>query len=218
MAKLEIVILSYNRRDFLLQTLEALRSQTCKDFSVLLTDDGSKQLIDPNKYLFIRKYIWDYDFGYHRVAKFNEAISMCRSPYVVLLDDDCVPAYPDFVETHIKTLEMFDVSRGIVRFPDGLTASAWFSTANMGFRTDKLHALGGFDPKFDGSYGHEDRDLGLRVEDAGLSVSPFFERSTVMHLGVDYKNGDRSEAVVGANTKYFRSKWGFGPKETRPAK
>lgn len=214
-AEIDVVILTYNRKDLLIQTLEKLKTQSVKSFNLILTDDGSKELINPNNYPFIKRYMWDFDDGYHRVGKFNEAISMCASDKIVILDDDCVPVYDDFLETHIAILNKFDISRGIVKFPNGGTAAGWFSTANIGFRKDVIDALGGFDPNFDGHYGHEDRDLGLRIEDGKYSISPFSEYTSVMHLGVMYKNGDRSDEVVGHNTRYFTQKWGFGPKESR---
>lgn len=212
---IDVVILTYNRRELLIETLEKLKNQTVQNFNLILTDDGSKELINPNDYPFIKRYIWDFDEGYHRVSKFNEAINMCVSDKIVILDDDCVPMYDDFLETHIAILSKFDISRGIVRFPNGGTASGWFSTANIGFKKSTIDALEGFDPNFDGHYGHEDRDLGLRIEDGNYTISPFGEYTSVMHLGVMYKDGDRSDEVIGHNTRYFTKKWGFGPKETR---
>lgn len=214
-ADIDVVILTYNRKELLLKTLDKLKTQTNQNFNLILTDDGSKDLINPNEYPFIKRYIWDYDDAYHRVGKFNEAIRMCVSDKIVILDDDCVPVYDDFLDTHIAILNKFDISRGIVKFPNGDTAAGWFSTANIGFKKSIIDELGGFDSNFDGHYGHEDRDLGLRIEDAKYTISPFGEYTTVMHLGVMYKDGDRSDAVVGHNTRYFTQKWGFGPKESR---
>jgi len=214
-AQVDVVILTYNRTDLLLQTLNKLKTQSVQDFNLILTDDGSKDLINPNQFPFIKKYMWDADDGYHRVGKFNEAINLCVSDKIIIMDDDCVPLHDDFLETHITLLNKFDISRGIVRFPDGNTASSWFSTANIGFKASVIKELGGFDPNFDGNYGHEDRDLGLRIEDGKYNISPFTDYTSVMHLGVMYKNGDRSESVMGPNTKYFTEKWGFGPKESR---
>lgn len=214
-SEIDIVIVTYNRKELLLKTLDKLKTQTIKNFNVFIISDGCIDLINPNDYPFIKKYTWSFDDGYHRVNRFNEGISLCKSKNVLLLDDDCVPQYDDFLETHIAILNKFDISRGIVRFPDGGTASSWFSTANIGFKKSVIDELGGFDPNFDGHYGHEDRDLGFRIEDGNYKISPFIDYTSVMHLGVMYKDGDRSEAVVGHNTRYFTEKWGFGPKEPR---
>mgnify|MGYP000128163655 CR=1 FL=1 len=210
--EIDVIILTYNRKGLLLKTLERLKTQTIQDFNLILTDDGSTELINPNEYPFIKKYIWDSDEGYHRVRKFNESIKMCVSDKILILDDDCEPSYDTFLETHINNLNHFDISRGIVVFPDKTTAQAWLSTANMGFKKTVIDELKGFDPEFDGHYGYEDSDLGVTIERRGFSLSPFDQGTSANHLGIMYKNGDRSDEVIGHNKNYFIQKWGFPPK------
>lgn len=210
---LDLIMLSYNRKALLLKVLDRLKRQTLADFNLILTDDGSQELINPGDFPFIRRYVWDCDEGFHKVRKLNEAIAWCVSDKVLFLDDDCVPVHPTFLATHAAQLDQYDVSRGIISFPNGAIGSSWFSAANTGFRLEKLRAIGGFDIHFDGHYGHEDRDLGVRVKQARLTVSPLTEATTVVHMGTPYKDGDRSDAVIGENTRYFRQKWGIEPRE-----
>jgi len=218
--EVDIIILTYNRKELLVQVLEKLKTQTIQDFNLILTDDGSKELINPNEYPFIKKYIWDFDEGYNRVNKFNECIDMCVSDKIIILDDDCVPLHDTFLETHVSNLNLFDISKGIIRFKDpfasskGLTLDPqkWFSTVNIGFKKNIISELKGFDPEFNGHYGFEDVDLGLRVDKGGFTISSFIESSSVLHLGVMYKDGDRSDEVIGHNKNYFIKKWGFPPK------
>jgi glycosyltransferase involved in cell wall biosynthesis len=210
--EVDVIILTYNRKELLIQILNKLKTQTVQDFNLIITDDGSKELINPNDYPFIKRYIWDFDEGYNRVSKFNEAFNMCVSDKIIILDDDCIPLHDNFLESYINSLNHFDISRGIVIFSDGAgTAEQWFSTQNIGFKKDVIDKLKGFDPDFDGHYGYEDTDLGLSIKEHGFTISPFNSVSSVNHLGAYYKDGDRSDEVVGHNKNCFIKKWGFNP-------
>lgn len=208
----DIVITTYHRNDRLKKTLEILSNQTIKDFNLIINDDGNIDLINPNDYPVITKYIWNKDFGYHRVARFNESLSLCVSPYIIMLDDDCIPHSNTFIESYLNDFKNSDVIRGIVQFPDGARANSWFSTANAGIKKIVYDDIGLFDVNFDGHYGHEDRDLGLRLESTEYKIN-FGSEGTRVNHGIEiYANGDRSESIIGHNTKYFTEKWGFNPR------
>ena len=127
-----------------------LSKQTIMDFNLIINDDGGKTLINPNQYEVISKYIWNKDNGYHRVSRFNESLSMCVSPYVILMDDDCIPHSVNFIESYLNDFKNADVIRGIVQFPDGARANSWFSTANAGIKKSVYDDIGMFDVNFDG--------------------------------------------------------------------
>jgi glycosyltransferase involved in cell wall biosynthesis len=207
-SNIDVIIISYNRNDLMLKVLRTLKNQTIKNFNVIISDDGSNSLINPNDFPFIKKYIWNFDDGYHRVARLNEAIDYCVSEKVILLDDDCIPLYDTFLESYIKILNDYDVCRGKIRFRDGYDSVAWVSCANIGFRLKKLKKIGCFDVNYDGNYGFEDLDIGNLIKKKKLSVSPFIEGTTTNHHGKDYKDGDRSELIIGKNKKYYNEKWG----------
>ncbi len=205
MALIDIVIVSYNRKELLLEILEQLKKQTVKDFNVIISDDGSKELINPNLYHFIKKYLWTFDSGYHRVARFNEGISYCQTNKVILLDDDTVPQDIHWMETHCNNLDLYDVSRGTIKFMDGTyNNGSWFSTTNTGFRVDKLKSIGCFDMNFDGEYAGEDIMLGKIIKKNGFKLSPFCQETECLHKGEKYANGDRSDKIVGRNREYFK--------------
>ena len=210
---IDIVITTYNRNDRLEKTLDMLSKQTIMDFNLIINDDGGKTLINPNQYEVISKYIWNKDNGYHRVSRFNESLSMCVSPYIILMDDDCIPHSVNFIESYLNDFKNADVIRGIVQFPDGARANSWFSTANAGIKKSVYDDIGMFDVNFDGHYGHEDRDYGLRLEKTNYKVI-FGSEGTRSNHGVEmYADGDRSDSIIGHNTKYFEEKWGFNPRK-----
>ena len=137
MNKANIVIVTYNRRKLLTEILERLSCQTEKDFEVIIQDDGSREneRINPDNYSFIKHYDIYPDDGYHRVLRFNQGIEKCNSEYIILMDDDVIPVYKTWLESHIKNLRQYDVSRGIVRFPNGGVAhgarTSWFTSCNI---------------------------------------------------------------------------------------
>jgi glycosyltransferase involved in cell wall biosynthesis len=217
----DIIIVTYNRSEFLAQTLNKLQYQTITNFNLIVTDDGSKtnHLIDPNKFPIISKYLWAKDEGFTKVDRLNEAMSMCSSPYTIILDDDCVPQSQGFIQTHLQSLEKFPISRGIIQFPSDnyADANAWFSCANIGFQTKILKEIGYYDQRYNGHYGHEDQDMGLTLRKFGYTRSaPQHIGTLTYHLGKNYADNDRSWNVIGHNTDLFIQKWGFDPRQPKP--
>ncbi len=208
----DICITTFNRNDRLKQTLDMLSKQTNMNFNLIINDDGGNTLINPNEYPIITKYIWNENDAYHRVGRFNESVFMCMSPNIIIMDDDCIPNGVNFIQSHLDTLKSNDICRGVVRFPDGSRAGAWFSTANLGIRKSVIDDIGLFDSKFDGHYGHEDQDLGNRLKETNYTIAHGSD-DTITNHGVEiYANGDRSERIIGHNTKYFIEKWGYDPR------
>lgn len=217
----DIIIVTYNRSEFLQQTLDRLRYQSITNFNLIVTDDGSKSnhLIDPNRFDIITKYMWAKDEGYTKVARLNEAMKMCVSPYTIILDDDCVPQSQNFILTHLDSLRNFPISRGIIQFPSDnfADANAWFSCANIAFKRDVLEKIGYYDERYNGHYGHEDQDIGLTLRKHGYTRSaPQHMGTLTYHLGKNYADNDRSLNIIGHNTDLFVSKWGFDPRQPKP--
>lgn len=206
----DICITTYNRNHRLIETIEKLSQQTIQSFNLIINDDGSKNLIDPNLYPEVTKYIWNKDNGYHRVSRFNESVALCVSPYIILLDDDSVPDNEFFLEEHIKALHIHEFSKGSIRFGNGKYATGWFSTANIGFRRSTVERIGLFDMHFDGHYGGEDVDYGIKLKNLGLDVF-YNEKAQVNHVDPMYLDGDRSEAVVGHNSVIMKRKHDMDP-------
>lgn len=215
----DIIITSYNRENILKQILNMLSQQNFKDFRVIINDDGSKNLINPNEYSFISRYLWCVDRGFTKIERLQESVNLCQSEDVILLDDDCIPVSNDFVQGHVESLAIQPISRGIILFPDGSNSDAWFSCANIGFKLAVLKKVG-FDMRYNFHYGHEDQDMMQELLKAGYTKSaPRDVRTIVNHVGVNYKDNDRSFEVIGHNTNLFISKWGFDPRfKPRPWK
>jgi len=202
----DICITTFNRNKRLQILLNSLIEQTNQSFNLIVNDDGSKQLIDPNSYAIITKYIWNKDYKYNRVARFNESIKMCVSPKIIILDDDCVPCNSNFITSHLECLDNADFSKGTVIFPDGNTADSWFSTSNLAFNRNMINEYGLFYPDYNGSYGYEDLDLGKRLTKNNYKVVNNIYAS--VNTGSDqYLNGDRSDAIVGRNRSIYQSIW-----------
>lgn len=214
---LDICITTYNRNDKLIDTLEVLSKQTNMDFNLIINDDGSNLPFDYISYPLITKFIWNKDNGYNRVARFNESVSLCRSPNVVIMDDDCIPANNSFVQSYIDFLEKYEVVAGQVRFPCGGGTvdgdSKWFSTCNLGFRLELFKRMGLFDECYNGHYGFEDHDLGNTYSKEGVIVGQGDENTLVNHGHDMYKNGDRSPEILGHNRAEFLRKWDYDPTE-----
>lgn len=194
----DVIICCYNRNHFLEETLPRL-----KDCDVILVDDGSANLLSPGAYPQIRKLLWTRHVNYQRVARFNEGIRQVLAPHVILLDDDCVPLSERFVQAHVATLEQCDVSRGMIH--DGRPMlPPWFSTCNIGFRSEILFALDGFDERFNGGYGYDDDDMGRRIDALGLRVGSGSPDTAVYHKGI-ISHADRS--LLERNRLLFEAKW-----------
>lgn len=202
----DICITTYNRNERLKLILDSLSSQTNQNFNLIINDDGSSKLIDPNDYPIITKYIWNKDCSYNRVERFNESILKCVSPKIIILDDDCVPENNNFIKAHLDCLDNGDFSKGTVTFPNGITADTWFSTANIAFNKSVVKEYGLFYPEYNGHYGYEDFDLGKEIAKDNYKVINNKLAGALTGSAV-YLNGDRSDAVVGRNRSIYQKRW-----------
>ena len=117
-----------------------------------------------------------------------------RTPWVVFLDDDVVPAPGWSAELQADLQAAGENIAGIQarvvvplpvhraptdweRVTSGLSTSRWI-TADMAYRRQVLGAVGGFDERFPRAF-REDSDLAIRVEDAGWELA--VGRRTISH-------------------------------------
>ena len=108
MEKVSIIIPCYNAAETILTTLRSLENQMCKDFQVVLVNDGSndntKQIIEryqfesPYKILFI-----DKENGGVSSAR-NAGIDAVTTPYLSFLDADDIYS-PFFIQNLLGKLE-----------------------------------------------------------------------------------------------------------------
>ncbi|MAH48981.1 hypothetical protein CMI37_24350 [Candidatus Pacearchaeota archaeon] len=214
----DIVITTYNRPHELMKIIEILSKQVNMNFNLIINDDGGAKRIDPSVSPIITKYIFNVDDGYHRVVRFNESVSLCVSPNIIMIDDDCAPVSKNFVQSHIDILKNYELSKGIVRFPNGQTTEhdERFCTANLGIKLNTVKENGLYDDCYDGYYGFEDLDLNFEYKKRNIKIGNGTQDTIVDHGAEIYANGDRSNHVLGHNRKEFVRKWGYDPTEGQP--
>jgi len=104
MPKVSICIPTYNRKDYLKETLDSVFAQTYKDYEVVIVDDGSTDgtdemvagMSEPIRY-FMQENAGD-------AAARNTLIKMAEGEYITFIDSDDL-LYPDSVERLVKSVE-----------------------------------------------------------------------------------------------------------------
>lgn len=105
-----IILSTYNSPAWLAKVLWGYACQSCKDFEIVLADDGS----GPETADLVRKlrteldlsltHVWQEDRGFRKCRILNKAILQARAPYLLFSDGDCIPRR-DFVATHLRRAE-----------------------------------------------------------------------------------------------------------------
>ncbi|MGS2619264.1 glycosyltransferase family 2 protein [Micromonospora sp. LZ34] len=167
--------------------LDALAGQVgaLPDPEILLVDDrrqNTGELAVPEALAAYTKVLTGPGAG--PAAARNTGWRVARSPWIVFLDDDVVPA-ADWCRRLVDDLavgELVGGVQGVVRVPlpahrrptdwervtAGLAEGAWI-TADMAYRRDTLAAVDGFDERFPRAY-REDAELAHRVRRAGWEL------------------------------------------------
>jgi GT2 family glycosyltransferase len=126
-----------------------------------------------------------------RAGAVNMGVADAAGSLLLLLDCDCTPTRPDYLLAHLGLMASgVDASIGdIVGTDNGFWGryqsmagrrraamarnggmAYWLTTANVLIRTSAFRAIGGFDPRYR-HYGFEDRDLLLRLQQAGARLA-----------------------------------------------
>ncbi|MFX1537831.1 MAG: glycosyltransferase family 2 protein, partial [Promethearchaeota archaeon] len=109
--ELSVLIPTYKRGHMIKHVFEGLKSQTCKDFEVVVvlkpSGDGSENIIQKyrkwlNIILIIQKT------GYI-VDALNLGLKYVKGRIIVFLDDDAVP-FPDFLQRHLEAYSQANVA------------------------------------------------------------------------------------------------------------
>ncbi|GAA0916371.1 hypothetical protein GCM10009552_34720 [Rothia nasimurium] len=143
----------------------------------------------------------------------NAAAMTSDARYILFLDSDCIPIGEDFLVDHVQAITAAEVSIGrIVGQDDGFwhdyqdaathrrnalamhTPSATFTTQNVMIARSSFIDAGGFDEAYIG-YGFEDRDLAIRLANAGARfvcapLAAVSHRDTLSLEGVCRKMGE----------------------------
>ena len=102
--KVSICIPTYNRKDYLRQTLDSIFAQTYKDYEVIVVDDGStdgtKDMLDHFGYKL--HYHWQANAG--AAAARNALIRLAKGEFIAFIDSDDL-FLPNAVERLLRAIE-----------------------------------------------------------------------------------------------------------------
>jgi len=88
MPKVSICVPTYNRKDYLKETLESVFAQTYRDYEVVIVDDGSTdgtdQMIDESNYPI--RYFWQKNQG--EPSARNKLLELAEGKYITFIDSD----------------------------------------------------------------------------------------------------------------------------------
>lgn len=183
--KISIVIIVGNESNYIKKCLEALLSQSYQEFEIVALDNGSTDGTGKIIKSFDDKRIkYIYEPSNCGIAELrNIGIRKSAGEYIFFTDGDCVPNKHWLEEgmsiletktyvgvegkTYYESQQKITISDcNIYQFGAGE-----FMTCNVAYSRNILEKVNYFDPAF--KYGHEDRDLALRVMKFGeICFSP----------------------------------------------
>lgn len=232
--KISVVVPTYNRLDTLAHVIPTLLAQDlpASDFEVLVCDsnsiDGTREYLagvhaeHPN----VRHLPGAYT---GRAMARNAGIDAAAGD-VVLFNDSDILASPDLLSQHLRhhreraciavvglEVQVKDLDdyafkrdhpqeRGFLHKPTRKTLPwLYFLTGNASVRREDLLRVGKFDEDFTG-YGHEDLELGYRLERAGVTI--LYEPNAVNYHCQDVPHDDQKEKMklAGRSTVRFYRK------------
>ena len=231
--EISVVVPTYNRLDTLREVVPTLLAQDLAPdrFEVLICDsmstDGTEEYLagiaaeHPN----IRHLPGPYN---GRAMARNAGIHEAHGA-VVLFNDSDILTSPDLLAQHLRhhardekvavvgwevqVKDLIDYAhkrdnveeRGHLHPPTRKTLSwLYFLTGNASVRREDLLAVGSFDESFTG-YGHEDLELGYRLQKAGVTI--LYEPKAVNYHCQDVPHDDQKEKMklAGRSTvRFFR--------------
>lgn len=194
--ELSIIIPTYNRRDVLLRTLQALNDQTysLKKVEVIVIDDHSS--LSPESEIFklkagytLRFFREEHNIGQGRIR--NKGIKLAIGKYIFFIGDDTIPT-ENFIEEHMRlhkenpgvavlgrvlwTPELRNEFMNYIEriqfhyhtIKDKNDVKLHFYTSNISLEK-RWFRNEKYSEKFN-NYGLEDLEIGYRLENNGLRV------------------------------------------------
>ena len=234
MPEISVVIPTYNRLETLAEVIPTLLAQSldASSFELLVCDSNSND----GTAEFLAKVSSEHPNVRHlpgayngRAMARNAGIDAARGE-VVLFNDSDILASPDLLERHLEhhrgeravavvglevQVKDFDdyrykrdhpEVRGSLHRPARKTLPwLYFLTGNASVRREDLLRVGKFDESFTG-YGHEDLELGYRLERAGVRI--LYESRAVNYHCQDVPHDDQKEKMqlAGRSTVRFYRK------------
>ena len=112
MTKISVVVTTYNRPKYLSETLDAIFSQTHKNFEVILVDDGSKDnYVDAYSEKYPELIIIKKVNAGHGAAR-NTGVAHSSGEWVAFCDDDDV-WLPEKLERQVEAID-YDAEAGLI--------------------------------------------------------------------------------------------------------
>lgn len=229
-----VVIPTYNRLDTLREVVPSLLAQDLppSTYELLICDSNSND----GTAEFLAKVSEQHPGVRHvpgpyggRAEARNAGIAAARGPIVAFNDADII-ASPDLLRRHlerhrgqsgiavvgweVQVKDLDDYRRKRDRpeergrlHPQSRRRLSWlyFLTGNASVRREDLRRVGGFDESFTG-YGHEDLELGYRLQKAGVRI--VYEPQAVNYHCQDVPHDDQNEKMrlAGRSTVRFYRK------------
>jgi len=102
--KVSICIPTYNRKNYLRETIDSIMVQTYKDYEIVIVDDGSTDGTEEmiKKLAIPITYHWQKNSG--DAATRNKLIELAQGQYISFIDSDDL-LMPDSIERMVKSLE-----------------------------------------------------------------------------------------------------------------
>lgn len=105
--RVSLIVAVYKDVEALSLIVEALKTQTYKNFEVIIAEDGEssemKEFVSSVDGLDI-KHTTQEDIGIRKSRSVNNAILSSDGEYLIFIDGDCIP-YSTFIEGHVKMAE-----------------------------------------------------------------------------------------------------------------
>jgi GT2 family glycosyltransferase len=234
MIEVSVVIPTFNRLDTLAHVLPTLLAQDLapERYELLVCDsnssDGTADYLSDmeSRHGNVRRLAGAYS---GRAAARNAGIAAARGA-IVLFNDADILASPNLLSTHLRRhrerigiavvgweVQVKDLAeyaykrdhpeaRGHLH-PASRTRLSWlyFLTGNASVRRSDLLRAGGFDESFTG-YGHEDLELGYRLQRLGIEI--YYESAAVNYhcQAVAYQDQKEKMRLAGRSTARFYRK------------
>ena len=220
--RFSVIVPVYNRRDEVADLMESLRAQTCRDFEVVIVEDGSTS---PCRDI-VESYTPEVDARYYfkenegRSIARNYGMTRARGKWFIFFDSDCVIP-PDYFATLSRELDAapevdcfggpdsahssFTSTQKAINYAmtsllttggirGGKVSLEKFTprTFNMGFSRGVWEKVGGFREMFS-----EDIDMSTRIRNAGFTITLIRPAYVYHKRRVDLKKFFRQVHVFG---------------------
>ena len=218
--RFSVIVPVYNRIDEVSDLMESLEAQTCRDFEVVIVEDGSTEPCEEavRRYPGVRaRYFYKENEG-RSIAR-NYGMERAEGDYFIFFDSDCVipPGYFETLSHELDSRpldcfggpdaahESFSTTQKAINYAmtsllttggirGGKVSLEKFTprTFNMGFSREVYDKVGGFREMFS-----EDIDMSMRIRGAGFSMGLIRPAYVYHKRRVDFKKFFRQVHVFG---------------------